>query len=251
MPSIPTKALATHWAVTPGRVRQLRMVEGDSRLPEFEDLGQVLAADGVTMVDHPDRWVQADTWRRIHAPPRKKSAAAIAAAPVSDAPDASSTGKPGGEGAAVGAQEPEVDVSTFRTKVADFDAWVIEESENVVQETLGLYREACKTRNSARIAAAFDNWQNACRRCRETRESFIKLRERMANFLTVDRAADIVGRELGVLQALLVDFDAKAFPDAPVDDPRRAAVRRAMDEVLARMEAAGDAVEAAAAEHAA
>jgi hypothetical protein len=251
MPKIPTAALAKHWAVTPARVRQLRMVEGDSKLPEFEDLGQVLEDDGITMRDHPERWIQADTWRRIHAPPRKKSAAAVAAAPVSDVPDAASTGKPGGEGGAAPKDGDAVDVSRFLVPVEDFDGEVIRQTEDAVKVQWGLYLEACKGGNSARIAAAFDNWQNAARRCREIRDAFVKMRERAANFLTVDRAADIVGRELGVLQALLVDFDAKAFPEAPVEDVRRSAVRAAMDEVLARMEAAGDALEAAAAERAA
>lgn len=250
MPTIPPRALAKHWEVTQGRLRQLRMRDGSAKLPEFADLGQVPGADGVTMVDHPARFAEADAWRRVYAPPRKKSAAAVAAAGFADVPDASSAGKSGEGGAA---KEAKVDVQRFLVASDDFDADVIRQSEDAVKVQWGLYLEACKEGNSARIASAFDNWQNAAKRCREIRDGFVKLRERAANVITVDRAADIVSRELGVLQALLDDFDVRIAPLANPDDPAvaKAAIRAGLVEVFERIEMAGTALIAEADESAA
>jgi hypothetical protein len=215
------------------------MLPDPDRMPEFEDRGE----------GHPERFVEADAWKVRHAPPpRKKSAAAIAAAGVAGVSDASDAGK----GKAAGEGES-IDVTKYRIQVDDFDAWVISEAENIVQETLGLYREACKGGNSARIGAAFDNWQAATKRCREIRQSFIELRERAANVITVDKAADIVGRELGVLQALLDDFDVRVAPAANPEAPHvaRDAIRAGLVEVFQRLDIAGGALDANAEESAA
>jgi hypothetical protein len=146
------------------------------------------------------------------------------------------------------AEVEKFDASQFLVPIDNFDQWMIQEAEAVVKIAAGLYREACSTKNSAKIAAALDNWQLAAKRCREIREGYQKLLEKSENVITVDRAADIVGRELAVLQQLLDDLPARLAAELCPEDPARhlQPIQAAVVEIYKQMNAAGAAMSSAA-----
>jgi hypothetical protein len=229
VPAIPTKALADHWHTSTAYIRGLRTRKAGPQLPAFEDRGAEQAA----------RFAEADAWRAIHAPARPGR---VETRP----PDGADTGK-FEEGA--GGEET-VDTAKFLVETEDFDGWVIEQAEEVVKIQIGLYRRACATGDQYRIRQALDNWEVAARRCAELRKRFLELQESATNMIPLDRASDIVGRELGLLQQLLDDFGVRVGALANPERPEvgTAAINAAVDELYRQIQNANAAITHATAE---
>lgn len=205
MPSIQTAVLASHWGTSAAYVRQLRTRKDAPALPDFEDLGET----------HTARFRQADEWRRIYAPPRKRRAKPP---PPSSSDAADKVAVPWGGGGADPSTRASLEQAAA-ADVGDFDVWMIDSAERIVKEQLALYSSAVRTADLGKIASALDNWQEAARRCAEIRERFQKIREKAAGIISIDRARDIAGREMGRLQELLDTlperWGPRANPEAP------------------------------------
>jgi hypothetical protein len=233
VPRLTNIALAEHWGTSRSYPIELRKRRA---MPDFEDLGEAQA----------DRFAAADEWRRLNAPPRRhrrKESEVSGQGERASGTDAPDTGSLKGVGG--GDPEAAAAVKTFGAMPTDnFDLWVVDEAERVVKEQLGLYRLACQSGNHARIAGALDNWETAARRCADLRERFLKIQERSAQTIQIDRARDIVGRELGRLQEQLDAFAEKwaapANPEAP--EVARGVLSQAIDELYEQMASVSDAV---------
>lgn len=118
----------------------------------------------------------------------------------------------------------------------DFDSLMVKQAETTVQVAHGLYIRACETGDPSRISAALKNWNEAAEVVAKRRADFLGVQEKARNLLPVDRAMDIVGRQLQALRMALLRAGDRCAADANPGDPALAkrVFDAEVDRILAR-----------------
>ncbi|MDX2150112.1 MAG: hypothetical protein SFV54_05220 [Bryobacteraceae bacterium] len=256
--------LATHWGVNRSYISMLRKPAPTGKgMPEFESLAA------------------ADAWRAINAPARRHADPNVhagaraartavdspAALPSAAAPDVPAGADPSEAPASDPAEnraknnhhnQPEkpalavIDVSAYLRPQhgADFDSVMIGQSEGVAAVAYLLYMRAVGTGVASEIAAALKNWTDAAERGKNMRERFLELQERSRTVLSVDRARDIITKNLQPLRMYLLGLGARvaarANPAAPT--VAQSAIDAEVDAVFLRVQSALDLCDAEIAE---
>lgn len=218
MSAIRPVELARHWGTGRGYISNLRKTAG---MPEFET------------------FEAADAWRAEHAPARARRTSSRSATSIE-------TERGGGENASLShhnnarverAPVEPVDVATFIAAAGtDFDALMIRQAEATVQVAHGLYLTACSRQDPVAIAQALRNWNEAAEVVAKRRTEFLGLQEKARSLLPIDKAKDIVGRQLQALRLALLRAGDRCAADANPADPALAkrAIDAEVDRILAR-----------------
>ena len=209
--------LARHWGTGRGYVSNLRK----DGMPEFES------------------FEAADAWRAEHAPARARRNASRSAtsteAGTPPEPPFENNNNPR-QGRVVAPVEP-VDVAAFIAAAGtDFDSLMIRQAEATVQVAHGLYLKACERQDPIAIAQALRNWNEAAEVVARRRADFLGLQEKARSLLPIDKAKDIVGRQLQALRLALLRAGDRCAADANPSDPARAKriIDAEVDRILAR-----------------
>lgn len=201
--------LARHWGTSRAYVSKRRKMG----MPLFHSLAE------------------ADQWRAQHAPPRRRVGSRSL-----------NNGYPTG----TSASGKTLDVSVFLAPAGtDFDALMIDHTEQVPQIAFGLYQVACNSGDAAAVALAMRNWSEATGRARDAREKWLDLQERSKTLLHIDKVKDLVGQQFQALRQEILRIDTKLAQDCnPQDPPQAQKVLRAwVDAMLARLHSSEQALE--------